>query len=581
MVRRQPLRSIAVAAAVGASLIVVPVSPAGAAPLVTSCYSAVPATGSKAPAFRNQTSLLPREALLGRYGHAAGWGDANGDGLQDLFLGTYGAYPPLMGNPAWTDPDHDFAPDQLLLNTGSGFRVDQNFPDLRGWTSGVVFTDLDRDGDDDLVVSRFAEKGLDRTKAGDTVLLKNDGGSFTPTSGLPPGPEGRLGGRSVGVFDYNTDGLLDLLFVQDRYSGASSRLLRNPGQLDQPWIDVTEAAGLPLNLEGFSVTTSDLTGDGLADLFVAGSDRLFVGRSTGGFVEASAGVPAGPAPMWIGSDGTVHDFYTGASTADMNGDGRLDLLMGAHFVSVETHGNAVPPVRLLLNRGNDSRGRPRFSDDTADAKLPTAVRSKSATVHAMDVDNDGILDILAGVSNGTTLDAAVPTVFRGTGRRSKSGTPQFTVPLAIAAVKGYTTPNAAMAWVAAPWADIDRDGRLDVFADFFFNHAGVRLLTGASTSGNWLGVGLDSRSYTAPGARVEVYAAGSLGDPSRLLGRRTITATDGYASAVPTEARFGFGATTATKVDVRIIPPPGSPTRVTDLPGLALNQMVEVGGSCR
>src|SRR6185312_2596859 len=102
----------------------------------------------------------------------------------------------------------------------------------------------------------------------------------------------------------------------------------------------------------------------------------------------------------------------------------------------------------------------------------------------------------------------------------------FTAPTSIAAVNGPTTPNARMAWVAEPWADFDHDGRLDVFGDFFFNHAGVRLFTGAAATRSWLAVGLDSREFTAPGARVEVYTAGNLGVAAQLIGRRTIAATE-------------------------------------------------------
>jgi enediyne biosynthesis protein E4 len=559
--------------------VVLPATQASAAPTAQTCYTAAPVTGSAGPSFTNRTGLLPADALLGRYGHTAGWGDANGDGLMDLFLGTYHAYPPLMANPDWTDPAHDYAPDQILINTGSGFRVGQTFADIPGWTSGVVFTDLDRDGDDDLVLSRYAEKAYDRAPAGNTVLLRNDGGTFVRTSVLPAGPGGRLGGRSIGVLDYDGDGWLDLFLTQDRYSGASSRLLRNPHSLSAPWTDVTAAARLPLNIEGFSATTTDLTGDRRPDIFVAGSDRLFVWRSGNTFAEGTANVPRGPRPVNISADGTVNDFYTGSTSADVNGDGRLDLLLGAHFISVETHNNAVPPVRLLLNRGNTTAGLPRFADVTAAAGLPTAVRSKSATVHVQDFDNDGILDIMAGVSRGTSLSALVPTVFRGTGQKTSTGTPIFTRPASIAAVNGPTTPNARMAWVAAPWADLDRDGRLDVFGDFFFNHAGVRLFTGAASTRSWLAVALDSREFTAPGARVEVYTAGNLGVAGQLIGRRTIAATEGYVSAVPLEARFGFGSRTAPTVDVRIVPPPGSPTGQTDLPGVGVNRLVLVGST--
>jgi hypothetical protein len=46
---------------------------------------------------------------------------------------------------------------------------------------------------------------------------------------------------------------------------------------------------------------------------------------------------------------------------------------------------------------------------------------------------------------------------------------------------------------------------------------------------------------------------------------------------VPAEARFGFGSRTAATVDVRVVPPPGSPTGVTDVRGVPVNRMVVLG----
>lgn len=236
-------------------------------------------------------------------------------------------------------------------------------------------------------------------------------------------------------------------------------------------------------------------------------------------------------------------------------------------------------MRLLLNHGNDAHGAPVFSDVTAEAGLPLAVRSKSASAHALDVDHDGHLDLVASVSSGTTLASAQPTVFRATGGRTAGGVPLFAAPPEIAAVRGPRTPDAAFSWVALPWADADRDGRVDLAGDHFFSYQGVRLFTGASASGHWLAVSLDTRSYTEVGARVAVYRAGGLGSRRHLLGTRTISATDGYASAVATEARFGLGS--VPRVDVRVTLPPGRRPAVIDVRGLPADRSVRIGGTGR
>ena len=80
-------------------------------------------------------------------------------------------------------------------------------------------------------------------------------------------------GRSIGVLDYDADGMLDLFIVEDRYfDGGSSVLLRNLGDLQ--FEDVT-AVGLPSGIEGLGVATADFDGNGFTDLFVSGSNRLF------------------------------------------------------------------------------------------------------------------------------------------------------------------------------------------------------------------------------------------------------------------------------------------------------------------
>lgn len=117
-------------------------------------------------------------------------------------------------------------------------------------------------------------------------------------------------------------------------------------------------------------------------------------------------------------------------------------------------------------------------------------------------------------------------------------------------------------------ADYNKDGRLDVFYDFFFTNVdGQLLLRNQTGSGHWLSLSLGRALGGGIGAKVSIYQAGGLGDPKALIGQREIAATDGYTAGVPDEAHFGLGANTA--VDLRVKLPPGSR-------GLATNGVIDL-----
>jgi hypothetical protein len=545
---------------------------AGAAAAERCDHNAAPAPGSAELSFEETTARLGPETLLGRYGHGGATGDADNDGRADLFLGTYAAYPPLMATPSWNDPEHDYKPDMLLLNRPGGFVRDTTFPEVLGFTSGQAFVDVDNDGDNDLIVSKFGEDRFNQETAGETLLMRNDGGRFRIVEGaIPRDADARVGGRSVGVLDYDGDGYLDLFIAQDRYSGSRSNLLRNPGTWNAPWEDVTDEAGLA-GVEGFGVATQDLTGDGLDDLFVVGQDRVFVNRGDGTFRESGAQLPPRP------PTDTPNDFYVGVTTADLNRDGRNDVLLGAHYISWEwTPGRPGPaPTRLLINRGLDAEGDPVFTEETAAAGLPVSVRSKSATVHVVDIDNDGFDDIVPGVARS----ADRPAIFRNTGRVDADGVPQFEVPENVGTTPGVDHPVEPQAWVAAPHADFDRDGRQDFLLDYFFDPAGVHLIRNTTQSGHWLAVSVDSRWNVGPGTLVEVFEAGGLGRAERLIGRRTITASEGYTSGVVADARFGLGR--HDRVDVRATLPagPDGQRRTVERLDVAVDRELRLPGRC-
>ncbi len=508
------------------------------------CWQSPAADGDPGLAFAEATEdwgLV--EPLTGMYGHAAAWGDVDGDLLPDLLVGTFANRRPETYQVRGADGP---SPDTLLMATGDAYDVSARFPQQRGRTSGAVFADLDGDGALDLVLSRNASAR--DADAVSTAVLRNTGAGFELIADA--GIDASLGGRSVGVLDVDQDGLLDLLIVEDRYAGGSSRLYRNRGDLR--FEDATTAWGFPDDVHGLGIATGDLDGDRVTDVFVAGSNRLFVGTGDGlAEVDAPelAWEPAGP-----------EDDVAGAAIADVDRDGLLDLVVGHHYNSTLSAQRPVP-VRLYLNRTPQAGAAPVFADVTDAAGL-VPLPTKAPHVELVDLDNDGWPDILTTASAG---DGTVMAVFRNTGRAD--GIPRFEPPTGL---------GSAQYWVTGPTADVDRDGRRDVMLVEWEPALPSLLMVNRSKSGHWLEVSVDSELGGGIGTRVDVFEAGGGGDRERLLGAREIVASLGYTAGVEQHAHFGLGD--VEEVDVVITPPlPHDPIL---LEGIAADRHIRLPAGC-
>jgi hypothetical protein len=351
-------------------------------------------------------------------------------------------------------------------------------------------------------------------------------------SGLPA----QLTGRSVAALDYDLDGLLDLLVTADE---GGSVLLKNDGDL--AFTDVTAASGMPSGTLGLGVAVADLTGDRRSDIFIAGSNQLFVAEGEG-FRAADSSVFAWPP---LGEE----DLVTGASIADVNRDGLLDIAVGQHFNSTVDFGELVP-VRLFLNRGNES-----FEDVTEAAGL-IGLPTKGPHVELNDMDNDGWPDL---ITTASAADGTRPAIFRHSGL--EGDVPTFATP------HGLGSPQY---WVSGPTGDIDRDGRLDQFLVEFDPALPSLMLRNETASGHWLEVSVGPELGWGLGWRVEVF------DGDNLLGSREITTTQGYSAGVAPVAHFGLGDT--ERVDV-VLTPPGEADQVR-LPGLQVDQHLQYPGGC-
>lgn len=273
-------------------------------------------------------------------------------------------------------------------------------------------------------------------------------------------------GGGLAAFDYNNDGLMDLLLVQgstiDRVrAGNSPHSVLYENQGNWKFVDVTEKAGLTAKAWGMGVGIGDYDNDGFADVYLTnlGPNLLFRNNGNGTFTDVTAKAGVGD-PRWS----------TSAAFGDYDADGDLDLYV-PNYLDV---GPSKLPARVagVCDYQGEPvmcgpRGLPGAGDSFYKNNGDGSFTEVSGQSGAADKDNYfGLGVVWADVDNDSDMDIyvandATPNLLfinHGDGTFEEQGF------LSGLAVSGDGREQASM---GVDVADYDNDGLLDAYCAHF------------------------------------------------------------------------------------------------------------------
>ena len=270
-------------------------------------------------------------------------------------------------------------------------------------------------------------------------------------------------GSGCAFLDYDGDGWQDILLINGmawpnhKQAPTPMRLYRN--NRDGTFTDVTQRAGLDLEMYGMGVAVGDYNNDGFPDILVTcvGQNRLFKNTGKGAFIDVT---------RTSGLAGRT-GFSTSALWFDYDRDGFLDLFVcnyvkwsAEHDVFCSLDGKQKTYCTPEAYRGETcwlfhNRGNGTFEDVTAASGI-FDTSSKSLGVALLDYEHDGWPDLL--VANDTQPNKLYRNLHNGTFKD-----------VGVEAGIAFSAEGKARAGMGVDVADFDNSGSAGIAITNFDN----------------------------------------------------------------------------------------------------------------
>ncbi|MDP2303933.1 MAG: FG-GAP-like repeat-containing protein [Ignavibacteria bacterium] len=292
----------------------------------------------------------------------------------------------------------------LLTTTNISAQVSFSGPTnftLGNSTNSLTYADVNADGKQDIIATR--QVGPKQV----TVLLNTSSiGASTPT--FSTATDFTVGGgnySTIATADFNNDGKPDI--VASEVFTSTVRVLLNTTLDGAATPSFSAYTSFATGTDTWSVTTSDVNGDGKPDMVTAN-----LNNTVSVLLNTTANGAATPT-FTSKTDFTVGAGPYSVAIGDVNGDGKPDV------VTVNSSANTVS---VLLNTTANGAETPSFT-----SKTDFAVGNTPYSVEINDLNGDNKPDIVTGNQGANTVSVLLNTTSNGAATPTFSAKTDFAV----------------------------------------------------------------------------------------------------------------------------------------------------------